>query len=207
MSNQRSRAGFSLIEALVVLAIGGMALAIVFGVGTSAGDAGFRLGRRALTVADSDIAASDLRSVLRSVLLRPAGSFEKDVDRPIVASATMLEADVVMERATQCAPEGWAGRLTLQIQTQNGKSSLVCTAGARRSTLMDLGTGHAAFSYLEPGAAWTTSFTNADSAEARVEVLVSRTLWIRFKASRINDIVEEISSGRPEAWIRPDAAL
>ena len=32
------RAGFSLIEALVVLAIGGMALAVIFSIGIKAGD-------------------------------------------------------------------------------------------------------------------------------------------------------------------------
>ena len=87
------RAGFSLIEALVVLAIGGMALAVIFSIGIKAGDTGFSLGRRAMSVADADVAISDLRAIIRSLSLRPPAAIVEGVDRPIVAGPDRLEAD------------------------------------------------------------------------------------------------------------------
>lgn len=135
------RAGFSLIEALVVLAIGGMALAVIFSIGIRAGDTGFSLGRRAMSVADADVAISDLRAIIRSISVRPPISILEGVDQPIVASPERLEADVVMERATGCAPQGWAGRLTLSIEPQAGERVLMCQAGPRKTPIMTLPRG------------------------------------------------------------------
>ena len=44
-------AGFSLIEALIVLLVAGMALMLVFSIGGESARTGFRLGRRALAAA------------------------------------------------------------------------------------------------------------------------------------------------------------
>lgn len=200
------RAGFSLIEALVVLAIGGMALAVIFSIGIRAGDTGFSLGRRAMSVADADVAISDLRAIIRSISVRPPISILEGVDQPIVASPERLEADVVMERATGCAPQGWAGRLTLSIEPQAGERVLMCQAGPRKTPIMTLPRGaRGAFSYSVDGATWSPSFETPARAPVSLENLRSQSLWVRLIGGPQMDVVDLAYSGQPAQWIRSDA--
>ncbi|WP_427791028.1 type II secretion system protein [Brevundimonas diminuta] len=197
------RSGFSLIEALVVLAIGGMALAVIFSIGIKAGDTGFSLGRRAMSVADADVAISDLRSIIRSVSVRPPASMMEGVDRPILAAPDRLEADVVMERATGCAPQGWAGRLTLSLSA-GGEPALMCQAGDRTVTLMTLpGGAGAALSYSENGQEWGPTFETPNALATGTEGMRSRQFFVRLKAGSV-DVIETASSGLPGRWARPD---
>jgi prepilin-type N-terminal cleavage/methylation domain-containing protein len=202
------RSGFSLIEALVVLAIGGMALAIIFSIGTKAGDTGFGLGRRAMDAADSDVAVTDLRSIIRSLALRPTDTFQTEFDQPILGEATRLVGDVVMERATQCAPQGWAGRLTLAVETRGTGRVLTCSAGERQATLATLRTNEAAFSYsADGGLTWSPGYTNAPQGPQNFGEPRSQALWVRFAAGAALDVTEGVSSGRPETWMRGDGDL
>lgn len=197
------RSGFSLIEALVVLAIGGMALAVIFSIGIKAGDSGFLLGRRAMSVADADVAVSDLRSIIRSVSVRPPASMLEGVDQPILAAPDRLEVDVVMERATGCAPQGWAGRMTLSLRTE-GEPAVLCQAGDRTITLMPLPQGvEAALSYSEDGQAWTPTFETPRNQSLSMDGMRSRQLFVRLKAGPV-DVVETASSGLPGRWVRSD---
>ena len=200
------RSGFSLIEALVVLAIGGMALAVIFSIGIKAGDTGFSLGRRAMAVADADVAISDLRSIFRSISLRPDVMIIEGVDQPIIAGPTRLEADVVMERATSCAPQGWAGRLTLTIETQGRERVVMCQAGPRKTPIMTLprGSATAAFLYSPDRTAWVSAFESPRVPSTGADSLRSQSLWVRLQAGPTLDVVDIATSGRPERWIRPD---
>lgn len=195
------RSGFSLIEALVVLAISGMALAIIFTIGTKAGDTGFGLGRRAMAASDSDIAIGDLRGLIRSVALRPSSTFA-DIDTPVSGGRNRLAADVVMERANQCGPLGWAGQLVLSIDSVGGRSQLMCERGGRKILLIDLGTGPAAFSYSRDGRSWSETYTNAPQDGEDATELHSETVWIRLSSSTFGDVVESASSGSPQSWLR-----
>lgn len=203
--SSRPKSGFSLIEALVVLAIGGMALAIIFSIGTKAGDTGFGLGRRAMAASDSDVAASDLRALIRSIALRPLATHREGVDRPVIGETARLETDVVSERATQCTPEGWAGRLTLTIEPRGGGSVLICRAGGRHTTLFTLPAGQAALSYSRDGVTWNPTYSNRPPANAAFEPARPETLFVRFAAPPIADIVETASSGNPGLWIRNES--
>lgn len=197
-----ARAGFSLIEALVVLAIGGMALAIVFGIGIRAGDSGFGLGRRAMEASDADVAFSDLRAILRSVALRPPQSFYAESDRPMLGEVGRLEADVVMERATTCATQGYSGRLILTIEGQGADQRLMCAAGGRSVELARLG-GTGVWSYSTDGSTWSTTYSNAPERGVYGDPIHSATtVLVRLAAPRI-EVVERLSSGRPELWNRP----
>ncbi|MGA0545421.1 type II secretion system protein [Brevundimonas sp. VNH65] len=203
MDRRPRRHGFSLIEALVVLAISGMALAIIFSIGVNAGDAGFALGRRALSAADQDVAVSDLRSLFRSVLVRPARAFQDGVDRPMIGTPERFEADAVAERATQCAPIGWSGRLVLTIVRRGQERVLVCEAGARRTELLVSRAPGAALSYSRDGRTWTRSFTDAPPSDAGSRPLLSEVVYVRFQGGPGLDVVDRAVSGRPESWIRP----
>jgi prepilin-type N-terminal cleavage/methylation domain-containing protein len=196
------RAGFSLIEALVVLAIGGMALAVIFSIGIKAGDTGFSLGRRAMSVADLDISVNDVRVVIRSTVLTPARAFKVGVDSPMIGTPETLEMDVVMERANQCAPQGWAGRLKLRIESAPEGRALFCILGTRRIKLLSANT-KSRFSYSTDRMNWTSDYTSSPSVNQGLEEIKSASVWVRFNGSSV-DIVELATSGRPEAWIRTD---
>lgn len=195
------RVGFSLIEALVVLAISGMALAVIFTIGTKAGDTGFGLGRRAMAASDIDIAISDLRGIIRSVALRPPATFRPDSDRAVVGQSDRFEAEVVMERANQCAPLGWAGQMVLTIESNGGRSQLICEASGRKAVLMELGAGPASFSFSRDSRTWTDSYTNVPQDGQQSTELVSETVSVRFASPAFGDVVEVASSGSPLAWL------
>jgi hypothetical protein len=187
----------------VVLAIGGMALTIIFSIGTKAGDTGFGLGRRAMAASDTDVAASDLRTVIRSIALRPVGTFVPGLDEATLGSATKLETDVVMERATQCAQEGWAGRMKLTILPRGTGSQLLCEAAGRSVVLIETATA-SAFSYSADGEVWDNNYTNGRAAAADFTLPRSETVWVRFASGSELEIIEAASSGRPETWSRVD---
>jgi prepilin-type N-terminal cleavage/methylation domain-containing protein len=199
----RHRSGFSLIEALVVLAIGGMALAIIFSIGIKAGDTGFGLGRRAMAAADTELSTNDLRSLLRSYSVRPEITFVTGVDRPVQGSATRLTGEAVLERATQCGPQGWAGQLTLEIEQQDGVLSILCQADDRRVVLASGPGSNGGFRYsTDAGATWTEAWTSAPAT--RFTELRSVQVWFRIVGPGSLDIIETSGSGRPETWTRND---
>ena len=201
------RPGFSLIEALVVLAIGGMALAIIFSIGVKAGDTGFSLGRRAMSAADLDVSVSDARTLIRSIALRPPETFNAAVDRPLSGAPDRLEADVVMERATQCAPQGWTGRMVLTVQRQDGQGLLTCQAGGDPTTLITTSDPTARLSSSTDGLTWSDAYASATRAEANEDgQMRSIRLFVRFQGGAV-DVLEAAGSGRPESWIRFDDPL
>jgi prepilin-type N-terminal cleavage/methylation domain-containing protein len=207
MRTRTHRPGFSLIEALVVLAIGGMALAIIFSIGVKAGDTGFSLGRRAMSAADLDVSISDARTLIRSIALRPPETFNAAVDRPLSGAPDRLEADVVMERATQCAPQGWTGRMVLTVQRQDGQGLLTCQAGSDPTTLITTSDPTARLSYSTDGVTWSDAYASATRPEANEDgQMRSIRLFVRFQGGAV-DVLEAAGSGRPESWIRFDDPL
>ncbi len=207
MHSRAQRPGFSLIEALVVLAIGGMALAIIFSIGTKAGDAGFSLGRRAMSAADLDVSVGDVRVMIRSIALRPSETFDAQIDRPVVGAPDRLQADVVTERATQCAPQGWAGRMVLAVRTERGQGVLTCQAGGEPVTLISTSDPKARLSYSTDGVTWSSDIEHGGQAEAPTGGPIrSIRLFVRFQGGAV-DVLEAAHSGRPESWIRFDDPL
>ena len=199
------RSGFSLIEALVVLAIGGMALAVIFSIGVKAGDTGFALGRRAMSVADADVAQMDFRSLVSSLSLRPPNTIDPDSDRPVIGSAKKLEADVVTERATACAPNGWQGRLTLSIDVAEGRQVLNCQAGERIVALMTLPAGQdATLAYSTDLMNWVSQYESPPQMMT-IDHFKHQKLWVRLKAGPRLDVIEVGYSGAPMLWIRSSA--
>lgn len=202
------RAGFSLIEALVVLAIGGMALAIIFSIGTKAGDTGFGLGRRAMSASDADLANSDVRSIVRSIALRPPQTFTTEVDTAVAGFSDRLDTPVVMERSTQCAPQGWAGILTLSIALDGQRSVLMCQRDDVTTPpveLIVLDRGAMRLSYSRDGQSWQDSYDNRPIGGGAYNLAAER-LFVRLTLEGRGDLIEMAFSGRPEVWVRPDGA-
>lgn len=198
-----------MIEALVVLAIGGMALAVVFSIGRSASDNGFRLGRGALTAADNEISVADARVAIGSLLVRPLREVRDPARDAITGTGTAVEGAAVMRRATACAPRGWQGQLKLSIEPVAGRPTLMCRAGTRSVRLMLLGQG-AAFSYSTDGAVWTPAWSNAPgpgNSGTTVVPLESASIYLRLSNPGGPEIVERLSSGFPSSWVGPSDAI
>jgi len=205
----RPRTGFSLIEALVVLAIGSMALALIFSIGRSASDNGFRLGRGALTAADNEISVADARTAIGSLLIRPLATIRDPERESVIGEATSIEGEALMRRATACAPRGWKGRLRLSIEPIGRRAALVCHADDRSVRLMLLGQG-ATFSYSTDGVAWTSAWTNAPqtgSGPVTAPQLESASVYLRLTNPGGPDIMETASSGFPSSWFVPSDAI
>lgn len=197
------RPGFSLIEALVVLAIGGMAMAVIFSIGLKAGDTGFALGRRAMSVADTDVAVMDLRSLIRSIALRPPATINPDYDQRLFGTPQRLEADVVTQRATLCTPTGWSGRLILSIEVEEGRQVLNCQAGSQKRTIMALPPGQEArLSYSVNQINWQDQYQSPEQT-INAENFRSQTLWVRLTGGPRLEVIEAAYSSQPGLWIRP----
>jgi len=205
----RARTGFSLIEALVVLAIGSMALVLIFSIGRSASENGFRLGRGALAAADNEIAVADARTAIGSLLIRPVATIRDPERQAVTGDAASIEGEAVMRRATACAPRGWQGRLRLVIEPVGGRPALVCLVGNRSVRLMMLSQG-AAFSYSSDGVVWTSTWTNAPetgSSSTTAPPLESAFVYVRLANPGGPDIMETVSSGFPSNWFIPSAEV
>lgn len=199
------RSGFSLIEALVVLTIGGMALAVIFSIGIKAGDTGFALGRRAMSAADKDVSLQDLRTLLRSIELRPAPHITKGLDRPFIGTKERLEANVIMAQASACGPQGWAGRLSLSLVREGTETRLICQAEQAIEIMSWTSIDEAAFSYSRDGLSWAPALSTPEESPGFQEEVFSESLWISLNGIDGNEIIEKVSSGDPIRWFRSDA--
>lgn len=200
---RRQKSGFSLIEALVVLAITGMVLAVVFSIGIRAGDSGFRLGRKALDAADSDISRSDFRILIESMALRPANTFAPG-DPVTVGTSKTLETEVVMGRSTQCGLKGWSGILSFDIRDA-GTGSVVSCKVAGREVILFRTSRRANLSFSIDGSNWTSTFANTPAQQQDFGDIRSTSLWVRMEAGPELDLIARATSSRPNLWARPDA--
>lgn len=152
----RRNAGFSLIEALIVLLVAGMALMLVFSIGGQAARTGFALGRRALGVADGEVSQDELRSLVGALELPPAGADAAKLGLiPFAGNPRGFEADAVLTRAGLCAPAGPAGRLRIAVDPQSDGDLVTCQArGQAPVVVADLRPRRVRFSYASDGASW-----------------------------------------------------
>ena len=200
--------GFSVLEAIIVLAITGLALTLVFSIGSRGSEMGFRLGRRALSITESQIAKDSIHTVIGGFVLPP-------LDRRLDATSNGINFSgdertiaglVVASRATPCASAGIAGRVTLKIIRERGHSILICQAQGRNPvSLSDLGLNQARFRYSEDG----TTFADHWEVKAGEPVPAMRKPSAQERAVFIeiaNDdgsvlVATRASSGRPIPWL------
>ena len=186
-----SRAGFSLVEALVALAVTSLLLVLLFTVGVGARSAGFRTARRAVASADAQVGVRSVRLLLRSLRLPRRGGW----DTPLSGDAAQLRATAAPQRSTVCPGVRPGSRLQLRIETAAGRRQLVCqTEGGRVTPVLDLGTGPAGFAYALAGRPWT------DRIEARLPPLApgasrppSPRLWVRLAGSGF-ELIEAVDA-------------
>ena len=87
-----AQAGFSVVEALVVLVISVMAILLAFAAARHAAGIGFRLGRGALDEADGSPNEAGLRALIAGLDVAPRGVDPKAVDLPGFAGDAARQA-------------------------------------------------------------------------------------------------------------------
>lgn len=187
----QARAGFSLVEALVVLAITSVLLILLVSVSTGARRAGFRSAARADALQDRLVGEAALRVLIRAVRLpeagRSAAPFDGDPDG--------FTAAVVPGRATPCGVGAPSAALSLRLDRSGGRTRLTCAgADGRAAVLLDMGPSAAAFSYALAGRDWSDRLSAA-LPPTRAGASAPRPrprLWIRLAASPGPEVVEAV---------------
>lgn len=201
-------AGFSVLEAVIVLAITGLALTIVFSIGSRASEMGFRLGRRVLDISDSEIATLGFHTVVSSMVApssSDAAPGEKYSPPSLVGDPQHLEAEAITDRKTTCGAEGELGLVKLTVQNAPARAVLYCQAGSGPSVpLLDLGKHTVSFSYSTDGETWTDTVTVHPGKPPGVDAEgfkrgVPKTVFVRLSSTDgAVTLVERAWSGRPK---------
>jgi hypothetical protein len=204
------RAGFSLIEALIVLLVAGMALMLVFSIGGHSARTGFALGRRALAAADAEVADDQLRTLIAALRLAPAGIEPATLHiAPFVGDAHGFVADAVLARAGPCGAAGPTGRLRVAIESRPDGDVVTCQAGAGAPIVAaDLSPRRVRFSYSADGAAWKDAPPPAPPLALGPDHVVrpaEQALYIRLASDDgAVDVVGRATSG--PGWLYPRPA-
>jgi hypothetical protein len=204
---RRGAAGFSLIEALIVLIVAGLALMLVFSIGGQAARTGLALGRRALTVADAEVSQDELRGLVGALVVPPAGVDPAKLKLdPFLGDAHGFTADAVLTRPGLCGPAGPAGRLKIAIDPQAGGDLVTCQARAQTPVVVaDLRPRRARFSYSRDGASWSDAWSTP--AFDRRQTPAEQSVFIRLASDdgRV-EWVDRATSGPPWLYAQTEAA-
>jgi hypothetical protein len=209
-SSPSTKAGFSLIEALIVLLVAGMALMLVFAIGGQSARTGFALGRRALAAADDDVTQDQLRSLIDDLTLTPTGVDPTALGlTPFNGDAAGFEGDAVLDRAGVCGEAGPVGRVRVAIHADADGDILTCQAGAGATKLLaDLRPRHVRFAYSADGAQWSDTWSAPVPSTAAMAGPVRPprspvSLFVRLSSDDGRfELVERASSG--PAWLFPE---
>jgi hypothetical protein len=193
-------------EALVVLIVAGMALMLVFAIGGRAAQTGFQLGRRALAVADGEVAQDELRGLIRGLVLPPAGVDPHDLAMPpFVGDARGFAGDVVLDRAGLCAPAGPAGVLLVALEARPDGDLITCgpKTGAR-TVVADLRPRRARFAYSLDGGSWSDQWTSRPDWTPGRRDPAERRLFVRLASDDGRfELIERATSGPPQLYNLP----
>jgi hypothetical protein len=205
---RRWRNGFSVLEAIIVLAITGLALSLIFSIGSRASEMGFRLGRRALGVADSQISTESYRTLIEGFVLppydMPLGAANGE-DISFSGDSKTVSGWLVASRATPCSPLGPQGKAVLSIGTSGAHSALFCTIrGGAPVLIADLGSTSAKFSYSTDGQEFADTWSATPGPAASGVISPSaqaRRVYVRLSNEEGSlQSVALATSGRPIPW-------
>jgi hypothetical protein len=169
---------------------------------------GFRLGRRALGVADTQIASDSFRALVNGIELPPY-DVPKDAsngeDVAFHGDGQQLTGRLIAPRATPCAPPGPAGLVTLSIRSSGGHSLLQCNLTNSPAILLyDLGSEPASFSYSEDGSNFSSEWSAVPGIPGTGDPGAAaqyRKIYIRLaNASGSVQMLALASTGRPITW-------
>jgi type II secretory pathway pseudopilin PulG len=209
----RRVAGFTLLEALIALAVTGLAVTVILDVGMRGVGTGFRLGSRAIDRANQQVSLQAIRDTLDDLVVPPiaisSAAAEAETEEAeaegqgdtFEGEATTLSAYVIAARDTPCLPVGGQGRLTLTITVEGGRTQVSCQLNDEDAVaLANLSWPDASFSYSEDGITWTDNWvvTRGENVEqAVVPDAELRQVYVRLSSSDgANELIGLVSSGR-----------
>ncbi len=154
------KAGFSLLEAIIALAIGALVLSAVFAFSRSYVDNAGRLVRNAGVAADVRVAQTTFQALLGGV---QAERFRPDdPEPPIRGAATELAFISASDRAAGCMRWPGRDRIVLTIEADASRGQLVCAvpdAPDRYEAVIHAWTGTGArFRYLAANGRWSEAW-------------------------------------------------
>lgn len=207
------KAGFTLLEALVVLAVTGLTLGLVFSVTSRSAVTAYRLGDRAQGVAERQVATTAYRGIISSFVIPPLttragaeGGQEADaMDTSFLGEARQVSGEWLADRGGPCGPVGTYGRLTLAlVATEDRSTALTCQLDDAEPVQMILMKFRdAQFQYSEDGVEWLPSWLIEAGQPVELQVdpnLASRQVYVRVVAEDgSSDLVELASTGHPRA--------
>jgi hypothetical protein len=200
-------AGFSVLEAVIVLAITGMALTIVFSIGSRASEMGFRLGRSVLAVGDNEIARESFHNLVGGLIVPSTVDAAAGVTYAppsLRGDALHFQAGEIAGRSTPCSSQGPSGLIEFFL-VGGPQAELQCqVAGGAKVRLMAFKDHPAKFSYSLDGLNWTETvqidpgLVKTADLNARPLTGFGRTLFIKVASDDGSVlIVERASTGRP----------
>lgn len=187
----------------MVLAIGGMAMMLVFGIGARATETGFRLGRTALGAADASVSTESYRALVEGLVLAPGNVVPASYRlTPVNITATRISGDAVLARGTACAPAGPVRDLSLDIVPDEAGSALVCGRPGHEPVVLLRSPRPMTFAASEDGEVWQDIWTNDIEAPVmtgeETPEMYERRLWVRLSDDLGGlDLVGMARSGRP----------
>jgi hypothetical protein len=195
------------LEAVVVLAITSMLMMLVFSIGTRTTESGFRLGRRALGLADVQLGLDTTRTMFQALSIpSPGPKPPPDLD----GTEFTLTAWASLSRPTPCGGPGPVGLLRLTITRQaDGESVLSCQTATTSANILDLGRSPAGFAYSQDGVNWSetvhmTGQVPAGGATAPAS-RQERRLLVRVATPDGRFQLSELLSSSPSAAAPADA--
>jgi uncharacterized membrane protein YgcG len=214
------KAGFTLLEAMTVIAITGLTVSLIYTVGMRGVFTGFRLGNRALSTADMEVAKTAYRDVVASLVIPPVAvssqaaedELSQRIDDSFVGTPVEVAGRLIAMRETPCALTGADGRISLTFETDDSGTTLFCSLdegeGAGEPVeLMRLRFGPAAFSYSEDGLEWFEDWTVERGLPVDRQALPNgelRRVLIRLAgADGDGELIALASSGRAVAQTAP----
>lgn len=189
-----------------MLAVGGMAMMLVFGIGARATETGFRLGRTALGEADGAVAIETYRTVIEGLAISPADIPPTAYGmEPVEVSPTTVRGDVVLVRDTICGEAGPLRALHLEIREVGAGAEVICGSSGREPVVLLRAETPLSFSASEDGVEWTSDWTShLDAPIFDEESMVmgrERRLFVRLSDERGEmEIVAATRSGRPNLY-------
>jgi len=194
------RGGFSLIEALVVLAVAGAALMLIFSVGVRSSEIAFRLGRRALDLADRQVSTEALRALVRGLVIPPAGAEAQTAVGDAAGTPRGFAGPAILATATPCAASGPSARIVVSLIGDANGDVVACQAdNGPTVVLADLRPRRARFSFSEDGLRWRESWRVTPDLLDRARPAREQGVYVRLATDdgRI-EVIERAASGRPD---------